>query len=495
MTKRRTTSICLAVFYIFSIFLSPVGAGIASAAGSNFTLKNRDIDVRDVCQMIARAAKINVVFSKDVHGKIAVELKDVPALEALKLVAKINKLYVHKVEGLKDTYAVARRADIEDEFLKGTNMVYTLKYAKASDMQGILSKALGKSTNINVEVDDRTNSLVVTGSDEVLEKIRELIKKLDRTVPQVLIDTKIVQVKSTVLEDLGFNWGWGTGGAADGVVAGDGGSGGLFAFTEAVAINPNQSYYDNAPTGAAPFFQFGDFFRANSFINAAFTALETNSLTRTLASPRLLAVNGEQARLRIGDKIVYTGGPSQPPETADTGIVLDVTPRINKDNFITMEISVEQSTATFQRPDFPTIAQTSAETTVQLKDGEEVLVAGLVAEDVNSSEVRIPFLSDIPILKHFFTHKSNKPITNELVLLVTPRVISQVPTSGSGFGEESGGGIFDDSPIGLDDIGSGNDGWKSNPKPNPKPKPVDDKKDPFADDDFDDSFDDDLDDL
>ena len=492
MTKRRTTSISLAVFYIFSIFLSPIGAGIASAAGV-FSLQSRDIDVRDVCQAIARSAKINIVFSKDVHGKIAVDLKQVPALEALKLVAKINKLYVHKVEGLKNTYAVARRADIEDEFLKGTNMVYVLKYAKASDIQGILSKALGKSTNINVEVDDRTNSLVVTGSDEVLEKIRALIKKLDKTVPQVLIDTKIVKVKSTVLSDLGFNWNWGTGGEADGVIPAnsDGGGGGLFAFTEGVQVNPNETYYQNAPSDSAPFFQFGDFFRKNSFINAAFTALETNALSRTLASPRLLAVNGEQASLRIGDKVVYTGGPSQPPETADTGITLEVTPRINKDNFITLEVLVEQSSADFVRPDFPTISETTAKTTVQLRDGEEVLIAGLVSESNDTSEIRIPFLSDIPILKHFFTRKSSKPISTELVVLITPRVISQLPAAVGGMGEESGGGNMFDDDMGLDD----DMGFDDEPK-KPAPKPSGgNNPDPFADDDFDDSFDEELDDL
>ena len=498
MTEHRATRVILTAIYVFCVVFSPLGASRASA----FTLKNRDIDVRDVCQMIARAAKINCVFSKDVRGKIAVELKDVPPLEALKLIAKINKLEVHEVEGLKNTYAIARGDDIRNNFEQGMNRVYTLSYAKAEEMQGILSKALGKSANLNVEVDARTNSLVATGSEEILQKVGELIKKLDKSVPQVLIDTKVVQVESNVLKDLGFNWNWGVG-AASGQVDGSGGSGGLFALTEAVRNNYNQDFYQNAPDGAAPVFRFGDFFRGSMFINATFSALETHSLSRTLASPRLLAINGAQAQLRIGDKVVFTGGPSQPPEERETGIVLDVTPRINADGFITMEISVEQSDAVFQRADFPTIKQTRTKTTVQVKDGEEILVAGLVQEKANETKERIPFLSDIPLIKHLFKRERTAPETKELVLLVTPRVIKQdLPgviahgetpgPSPSGGGGSGGGGGLDDLDLDDDDLGLGGGGSGGGTGGG---SGGGGGGGGGGDDPFDDSFDDDLDDL
>jgi len=478
---KRCTSRSLALFVALLYVVSSAQA---------FTLKSREIDVRDVFQAIAREAKINVVFDKDVRGKIAVELKNVPALEALKLIAKINRYNVYEVKGLKNTFAVAKQDVIDQFFEKGSYKVFVLRYAKADETQAILSKALGKSANINVEVDARTNSLVVTGSDEVLQKIGDLIKQLDKSVPQVLIDTKIVQVSSNVSKELGFNWGWGVGDQASGAVEASGGSGGIFGLTEAVRQNYNADYYQEAPLGA-PFFQFGDFFRSNLFVNAAFSALEKHSLTRTLASPRLLAVNGAQAQLRIGDKVIFSGGPSHPPEERETGIVLDITPRINADNFITMEISVEQSGAKLESTGFPTITQTRAKTTIQVKDGEEVLIAGLVTEDSVHLKERLPFLSDIPIIKHLFTKEVRQPNTKELVLLVTPRVIRQ-ELPGLGHGEapgpapSGGSGGFDDD-LNLDDLdlgggldddtGGGDTGGDTGGDP------------------FDDSFDDDLDEL
>jgi len=239
-------------------------------------------------------------------------------------------------------------------------------------------------------------------------------------------------------------------------------------LTEYMRPQPNGQFYETPGTAkGASFFKFGDFFRQNLFFNASLQVLESRGLTRTLAAPRLLAINGAQAQLRIGDKIVFSGGPSQPPEERDTGLVMDVTPRINKDNFITMLINVEQSSATFERGDFPTIKRTNTKTEVQVRDGEEILVGGLVTENDPFSETKVPFLGDLPLIKYFFKQISRTPTSRELVILITPHVVKQQVASVDGPSEaptgKSGGDLG-----GLDDLDLGGNGTaKAAPSPRP----------------------------
>lgn len=466
-----------------------------AAYAKGFTLKAKDVEIRDVFQMIARQGKFNLLLDKSIRGKVPVELKDVPHEKALELLAKINKLKVKKIKDLENTFVIAPQDVIERGFEQGLTNTYTLRFAKAQDMATILSKALGKSANVNVETDERTNSVVVNGTEDVLAKVRALILNLDRPVPQVLIDAKIVNVTSSVVKDLGFQWDWNAG-SSDGAVENNG-QGTIWTIGEYERRNLNADGYANAPVGVTPM-KFGDFYRGTYFFDSVFRALETNELTRTLASPRLLAVNGAKAQLRIGDKIIFSGGPSQPPEERDTGIVMDITPRINSDNFITMDISLSESNARFRDSDYPTISQTNAKTTVQVRDGEEVLIGGLVQEVHRDTQEKIPFLGDIPLLKHFFRRNRSNPETRELVILVTPRVIrQQIPgydlgeKPGIGGPPKAGPAMGDDLP--LDDLfdGGGKKPVTGGTKPAGGGKPTGGGKKPP------DSFDDldDLDDL
>ncbi|TPW16083.1 MAG: type IV pilus assembly protein PilQ [bacterium] len=449
------------------------------APGSAFTFKSPNIDIKLVFQAIAREAKVNIILDKGVRGSIPLDLQNVDALEAMKIIASVNKLKVRKVEagGQRDTYVIAEAGIIEEGFDKANSETVSLRYAKAEEMAGILSKGLGKSAKVTVEVDARTNSLVVNGTKDVIEKVMDLIKKLDRPVPQVIIDSKVVQVQTNYIKNLGFSWDWGTqasgAGRADGVTANAQGGGNLFAITEFQRKNFNANLYEGGATGA-PFFSFGDFYRGNWFLDAAFQALETSSISRTLASPRVLAINGAKAELRIGDKVIFSGGPSQPPEERDTGTNLDITPRINNDGFITMEIEVTQSSVSGFTAGFPTINQIRSKTTVQVRDSEEVLVGGLVSESSTNAQNKIPFLADIPLIKYFFTFKSSTPQSRELVILITPRVVKQQVPQGEGEGEAApavpgvGGPSIpegDNFEPGLDDLLGDGKGGKGATKP------------------------------
>lgn len=390
----------------------------------------KEQELTQIFNIIALSGGFNVLVDPRVRQKMTITLKDVEPIEAMETIAKLNGLRIKRIEGTKGkiTYAVAPPEIINNGFEVAFTRAIQLRYAKAEEVAQVIAKGLGKDVNINVEKDARTNKLVLRGTEEILSRVGELIKQLDLPVPQVMIDAKIVTVQTTFTRNLGFIWNFGVGKAADGTVTeATAGQGSIFAITEFQRTLNNGTFYNNpiSPAKGSSLFTFGDFFRQNFFLNSAFAALESSGITRTLSSPRLLAINGAQAQLRIGDKIVFTGGPSQPPEERDTGTVMDITPRINSDNFITMDINVEQSSARFDRGDFPTITRTNAKTTVQVKDGEEVLVGGLVQENSAPNSIIVPFLGEIPLIKHFFRRKNNQSTSLELVILLTPRVIKQ----------------------------------------------------------------------
>lgn len=468
----RVLAWCLAVFLPTAVRATP----------TDFNFK--DVELANIFQTIAVLGKFNVIIDPQVaRAKMVVALKQVEPLDALFLVARIQELKVKRVKweegSTTTTYAIGRPDKIEKGFEQANSRTIQLKYAKAEDVAGILQKGLGKDVNVGVERDARTNRLLLKGTEDVLSKVEGLIRDLDLPVPQVLIDSKIVDVQSTYTRSLGFDWGFGVGQEANTKVVP--GNGPIAAITEFQRNQPNGAFYDspNAAKGSS-FFKFGDFFRQNLFFNSVLQILESKGLTRTLAAPRLLAIQGSQAQLNIGNKIVFTGGPSAPPEERDTGLIMEITPRVNADNFITMAIRVENSTATFERPDFPTINRTTTKTEVQVRDGEEVLVGGLVTERLIDTSRKIPFLGDLPLIKHLFTFKSKNPTTQELVILVTPHVVKQNistaavdteaprPAGGGGGLPPAGGG----DPLGGDlDLG-GDLGPTPAGSPSPRPQPT-----------------------
>lgn len=413
----------LSVFLLLSVAYTT----LTSWSPAMSIISPKEQELTQIFSIIALSGGFNVVVDPRVRQKMSITLKDVEPLEAMETIAKLNGLKIKRIDGKKGTtYAVAPPEIIEKGFDNAFTRAVQLRYAKAEDVAATIQKGLGKDVNVTVEKDARTNKLVLRGTEETLTRVNDLIKQLDLPVPQVLIDAKVVTVQTTFTRNLGFIWNFGTGGKADGnVTEKTAGSGSIFAITEFQRTLNNGTFYNNpeSPAKGSSLFTFGDFFRQNFFLNSAFAALESSGITRTLSSPRLLAINGAQAQLRIGDKIVFTGGPSQPPEERDTGTVMDITPRINSDNFITMDINVEQSSARFDRGDFPTITRTNAKTTVQVKDGEEVLVGGLVQENSSPNSIKVPFLGEIPLIKHFFNRKNNQSTSLELVILLTPRVI------------------------------------------------------------------------
>lgn len=433
-------------------------------AEDNISLDFRDADIRDILKIIAQKSGTNIIAEKSVRGNVTVRLTDVYYEEAMNLIAKTNGFAVRKIG---NTWVLADEKKLIESFEKGLTVTKRLQYAKAGDVSKIITSAIKK--DIKVATDDRINAVIVSGSKDMLDEVKKLIETVDTPVHQVMIESKIVEVSTTAKRSLGFDWQIGSNGESGGMEGGEG-SKPLFVTREYFAKNPDETSYQQGFQGKpqGSMFGLGDFYRENMLFKSTFKALEAHGDTRVLSNPKISAVNGQEAYIKVGQKVVYPGGADQPPKEKDTGIILKITPRINDDGYVTADIEPEVSFVEKWQGQYPVIGQRQAKTTVRVKDGEEILIGGLIRESDGRSSSNIPFLGQIPIVKSLFTSKARNGESQELIILVTPHIVAQ--------------SIESVAPTSLIPEGGGDS------SPAPRPAPVDAPKG-NAGDAFDNAFD------
>ena len=395
----------------------------AQATGTEYiTIKGDNMDIAKIIKLITTYTGVNIITHKSVRGRISLNLKDVYYEKALDLICKTNGLAYRKIG---NTYVVAPPKELSEAFDVGLNQVFRLQFSTADEISAIV-KGVFKSgdSKVEVSVDKRNNAIIVSGTQDNIDQVAKLIKNLDVPVHQVMIEAKIVEVNTETLKNIGFSWGWEAGGDAE---AGKG-SGYIFKLKEAFGPVANADAYQDFSKGSGDVFKVGDFFRQPLSFSMLFNALATSSENKILSNPKISVLNGQKAEINVGEKVIYGGGADTPPQEKDVGVKLEVTPQINDDGYITCKIVPEVSFVKERdtKTGYPIIVQRKAETQVRVKDGEEILIGGLIQEQDNYSENKTPLLGDIPLLKTFFRGKIRSSNNKELIILVTPHIIRRV---------------------------------------------------------------------
>lgn len=412
-TKKRSKILLLSAALAASAYLPGV-----ALAEDNITLDFKDTDIRQVIKVIAQQSGTNIITEKSVRGPVTVKMADVYYEEAMNLIAKTNGFAVRKIG---NTWILADEKKLVEAFEKGLTITKRLQYAKAADVSKIITSTIKK--DVKVATDDRINAVIVSGSKELLDEVKKLIETVDTPVHQVMIEAKIVEVSTSGTKKIGMKW------LAENSNAKTSASEGTFPILstqEYFAQNPDSGLYQSSFNGQqGKIFGVGDFYRGNLIFNATFSALEERGENKTLSNPKISAVNGQEANIVVGSKVIYPGGADQPPREKDTGIKLSITPRINDDGYITVDAEPEVSKVDEWRSSYPVIGTRSAKTTVRVRDGEEILIGGMIEDTENKSSQKIPLLSNIPIIKSLFTHKEKATSSRELIILITPHIIAQ----------------------------------------------------------------------
>jgi general secretion pathway protein D len=348
------------------------------------------------------AAILSDVFVGDSRSETRLSRAEVaPGLTPVELGEPTSRRGQQARERTEDTEPASRQAEPAQEPERRPQ-------AQRSGVGQAIGGLVRQSDEIRVIADDATNSLVVLATATEFRMIEATLRKLDVLPLQVLIEVTIAEVELNDTLKYGVEWFFASGN-----------------FTTTFS-----TLADGAVGSAFPGFSF--LFDSNDKI-AVLNALSEVTDIKVISSPSLMVVDNQSARLQVGDQVpVSTGATTSDTGTVtsiqqlDTGVVLEVTPRVNPGGLVRMEITQEVSTAeetTTSELDSPTINKRSIETTVAVQTGNTVTLGGLIQDTEEEGVSGVPLLSSIPILGNLF--KSTQQVTNrkELLVLITPRVV------------------------------------------------------------------------
>lgn len=336
--------------------------------------------------------------------------------------------------------------------------VFSLKYAKAKDVEEQLKNQLDNKKVGFIKADERANQVIVQTLSEKMREIETLVEALDKKTKEVLIDTKIIKVKLSDSVTSGVDWE------------------GLFNFSQRSGMAYFGSYpfsvlqsatsgwqsrndflaTQGSDVGAYPFsgntssvssstkvtpgerMHVGVIDNKRDF-DAVLKYLQTLGKTQILSNPKLAVVNNQEAKIHVGERQAYVTTTTTTGQTTttvseevtfvDVGIQLAVTPTINDDGYVTMKVKPEVSSvvSTLKTPSgnlIPIIDTSMAETTVMIKDGSTIIIGGLRKEEKSLNSDHVPILGKIPFLGFFFRSRTDTTDRTELLVMLTPHIVS-----------------------------------------------------------------------
>jgi len=408
-------------------------------SGNPVSLDFQGADLRAVLRTFSEISNLNIVIDPTVTGTVDVALKDVPWDQALDIILRANKLS-YTVDGtiirIAPTSVLAdeesqKQKLVEAQALAGElkPITRTLSYAKAEDLQALLTKSVLSSRG-TVQVDPRTNTLIINDLPDRVTNASELLNNLDRPQPQVEIEARIVQVNKNFQRTLGVQWGF------NGKVDPTLGNGTSLAFPNNGSLSGATGAIQNGTPTAVNFPVNGATSAAGlhlgsingSFnLDVALSALETTGNGRVLSTPRVSTQNNIEAEIKQGTQIPIQTVSNNTVTVSfkDAALILKVTPQITASNTVIMKIALENGQADFTKAvnGIPPINTQAATTSVQVNDGQTTVIGGIYLSNEQYQTDRTPGLGTIPILKWLFKRDNAIDNSTELLIFITPRII------------------------------------------------------------------------
>lgn len=434
---------------------------VEDTAPGNVTMDFKDADINNVLRILSYKSGINIVAGKDVQGLVTIRLTNVPWEKALDVVLRT---YGFSYEREGNIIRVTSVESLKQEEL--TTEAFSLSYAKAKEVSDSIKDMVserGKS-----RYDERTNLLIVTDIPTNLYKIGQIVKRLDKKTPQVLIEARIIETELDDEENLGINWSlkiaatgasrpwtfpfqamkapFGKAQQTEGLFPKSQGatttssspSGGAATnttlFTSTDFPVANQAVF---PFAQAKNFTFGtlDFTQ----FSAVLELLKQRRNTNILSDPRIATLNNKPASIFVGQVLNFP----KYERNADTGtmeitgyteknlgIELQVTPNINDQGDIIVDLKpnitdfLQYDTLDLSRGIVaPRFATRQAQTQVMVKSGQTIMIGGLIRENDKNYKNKVPFLGDIPGINWFFTKTEKRKEKTELIFFVTVNLI------------------------------------------------------------------------
>ena len=388
--------------------------------GERISLDFQNADIHNIIRIIGEVSGRNVVVSDAVSGKVTLKLRDVPWDQALDIVLSSQNLGVEESGNVLTIYDLptlqAIRAGRERVLAERraalalaplAKKVFTPKYAPISTVTNELNKlksSRGKIVSIG-------NDIYVEDEPGAIGTMSQVFLRVDKVAKQILIEARIIEASTTFVNSLGINWN---------VNYNKGLSGTPGDVTGSLDVSNN---------GAA--LGFGFLNKANSLLlNATVTASETSSDARTISAPRIMAANDQEVSIKQGKQIPYKSGSSATTaanvQFKEVVMELKVTPHIEENGqIITLDIELTNDTEdqAAGAGEEPAINTREAETKLMVKDGETVVIGGIIVDTQTDGISRVPGMHRIPILGWLFQQKNIKNDKSEMLIFITANII------------------------------------------------------------------------
>jgi len=415
------------------------------------SLQFRDANLRMVFEALSRTTGLNVIFDRDVRNdvKTTIFVHDASVQDTVDMILLQSQLEKKELNA-NTLFIYPATAAKQKEYQDLRVRVFQLSSADGKTVQNVLKTVL-KVTDMSL--DEKTNTLVVRGTPDVISVAEKIVAAEDNPDPEVMLEVEVLEVARDKLRDLGVNWP-----NTFGVVTSSTLATGLGAFLHDLGHQPlGNLSVTGSPFGASATFNFTD----------------TNA--NVLAAPRIRTRDNQKAKIVIGQKLPVvsstitpsTGTPvvSNNVTYLDVGIKLEVKPHVYLEGDVGIELSMEVSSATNKQTiNSPstgeqiiyTVGTRDVTTNLRLRDGETQILGGLIQDNETLSSNKLPGLGELPLLGRLFGSNTHEDIKTEVVLSITPHIL-RAPTVADArartvfSGTES---AVREMPLRLDPVGS-----------------------------------------
>ena len=406
--------------------------------GEKIALNFFDTDIKNVFRILMDVSGKNFAIDKDVSGKVTLSFdKPVPWDQVLDLVLKMNRLgmafegdiiriatlktLVAEEEEQQEMLAAEQKAKEQKKALSPLITEYIpVSYANAKDdVAPHLKPTQGRGS---VTVDARNNQIIITDIAEKVKKAKEIIKKIDKVTPQVMIEARIVEATDTFSREIGTSW------AISGTRT-DGNLGGTLGFDMSATNPPTTSL-------GAIGIQFSRLV-GNTFqvVDARLAASESEGNVKIISAPKILTLDNKAAKIKQGLAYPYNkldADGNTTTEFKDIALELEVTPHITPDERVTMKIVIKNNEIGAVINNQISFTTKEAYTELLVDDGDTIVIGGIRKTRKDNGEEGLPYLRKIPVLGWLFKTKKDEDTLEELLIFITPRVVQLAQVNSSG---------------------------------------------------------------
>jgi type IV pilus assembly protein PilQ len=428
---------------LLTVILGIICSNIVSVSANE--LEAVDVDIRNLLTNIALANNLNIVISDEVQGNVSVKLSNINAQDMIKIIAennnytyqfKDNVIYISKGDKDINLYTVQINYLELDKIAQTINLMLTGNLPDKID-----DKDKKTAINNKVMIDESENTISFYGTLKQYEQIKNFLQEQDKPQKQVSLEAKVTAIQKDAAKDLGVSWEWSKlpqspeheityDTVKHTVINEDGSKEEITDYLPVDEVTRKWNDDENIP-GVIRFGKGVDGYPYEFYYAAKIDALISDGKANILARPNITTIQGKEAVINIGSEVpVPTVSTTNSTTTTsikyrEAGIILKCTPRVNEDGIITVKVHTEVSSPMYvEDMKAYRFQKRSADTIVRLKDGQTMVIGGLIGSDEAKQMSKIPFLGDIPILGNLFKHIQKSKSDTEVMIFLTAHEVN-----------------------------------------------------------------------